>query len=165
MSANSSRSEGPSHKAVEGAVTGLIGLFGVLIIAGSLQAGINWGAEGPKAGFFPFYIGICILISTAINLWNLYREETNGLFAEWHALRQVLSVLIPTTIYAAAIPFLGLYVCSVVLIAWFMKTLGKYGWLLVLAVAIGMPVITYFVFEKWFLVPLPKGPLEEWLGL
>jgi len=23
----------------------------------------------------------------------------------------------------------------------------------------------YFTFEKWFLVPLPKGPIEDWLGL
>ena len=24
---------------------------------------------------------------------------------------------------------------------------------------------TFVVFEKWFLVPLPKGPIEDWLGL
>ena len=29
----------------------------------------------------------------------------------------------------------------------------------------GMPIVTYFIFERWFLVPLPKGPVEEWLGL
>jgi hypothetical protein len=34
-----------------------------------------------------------------------------------------------------------------------------------LAIAIGMPVLTYVTFEKWFLVPLPKGPIEDWLGL
>ena len=33
------------------------------------------------------------------------------------------------------------------------------------AVAFGMPIVTYFIFERWFLVPLPKGPIEEWLGL
>jgi hypothetical protein len=22
----------------------------------------------------------------------------------------------------------------------------------------------FFMFERWFLVPLPKGPLEAWLG-
>jgi hypothetical protein len=22
----------------------------------------------------------------------------------------------------------------------------------------------FLMFEKWFLVPLPKGPLEAWLG-
>jgi hypothetical protein len=31
-------------------------------------------------------------------------------------------------------------------------------------VAIGIPLITFFVFERWFLVPLPKGPVEAWLG-
>ena len=51
------------------------------------------------------------------------------------------------------------------LIAWFMRWLGKYRWLMVAPVAIGMPVLIYFVFEKWFLVPLPKGPIEEWLDL
>jgi putative tricarboxylic transport membrane protein len=34
----------------------------------------------------------------------------------------------------------------------------------VLAVAIGMPIVTFVVFERWFLVPLPKGPIEEFLG-
>jgi putative tricarboxylic transport membrane protein len=46
-----------------------------------------------------------------------------------------------------------------------MRRLGKYNWWIIAAIAIGMPVVTYIVFEKWFLVPLPKGPLEEWLGL
>ena len=165
MIAKSSRKDGPSHKAVEAGVTLFIGLFGLIIVVGSVQAGINWGAEGPRAGFFPFYVGLFIIVASAVNLWNLLREEKDGLFAKWDELRQVLSVLIPTTIYAAAIPFIGLYIASAVLIGWFMRTLGKYGWLLVLAVSIGTPVLTYIVFEKWFLVPLPKGPFEEWLGL
>ena len=164
-SSRNARSEGPSHKAVETGVTLLIAVFGAIVVFGSVKAGINWGAEGPRAGFFPFYIGLFILLSSAINLWNLLREEKDGLFAEWGQLRQVLSVVIPTAIYVASMPFIGLYVASTLFIAWFMRWLGKYSWLTVLAVAIGMPVITYIVFEKWFLVPLPKGPLEEWLGL
>jgi hypothetical protein len=32
------------------------------------------------------------------------------------------------------------------------------------AVAVGVPVVTFVIFEKWFLVPLPKGPIEELLG-
>jgi putative tricarboxylic transport membrane protein len=28
-----------------------------------------------------------------------------------------------------------------------------------------MPIITYFIFERYFLVPLPKGPIEDWLGI
>jgi len=165
MKAKISRSEGPSHKAVEAGVTLLIGLFGTIVVFGSIKAGINWGAEGPRAGFFPFCIGLFILVSTAVNLWNLWRERKDGLFAEWHQLRQVLSVVIPTAIYVASIPFIGLYVASAIFIAWFMRWLGKYGWPVIAAIAIGMPIVTYIVFERWFLLPLPKGPLEDWLDL
>ena len=76
-----------------------------------------------------------------------------------------MSVVIPTAIYVGAMPFTGLYLASIVFIGWFMRWLGKYSWLTVLAVAFGMPIVTYFIFERWFLVPLPKGPVEEWLGL
>ena len=119
----------------------------------------------PRAGFFPFYIGIFIVASSAINLWNGLREDNDELFAEWGQLRQVMSVVIPTAIYVGAMPFTGLYLASIIFIGWFMRWLGKYRWVVVLAVAFGMPIATYFIFERWFLVPLPKGPVEEWLGL
>jgi putative tricarboxylic transport membrane protein len=165
MSTNSSNGTGPAHKAVEAGVTLLIALFGAIVIIGSLKAGINWGAEGPRAGFFPFYVGIFILAASVVNLWNGLREDNDALFAEWGQLRQVMSVVIPTAIYVGSMPFTGLYVASIVFIGWFMRWLGRYRWLTVLGVAFGMPIVTYFIFERWFLVPLPKGPVEEWLGL
>lgn len=165
MSTQETSASGPSHRSVEIGVAIAVLLFGALVMYGSVQAGIGWGAEGPKAGFFPFYVGMTIVLSSAVNLWNALRESDVGLFADWGQLRQVLAVVIPSTIYVAAIPFIGLYVSSIVLIGFFMRWLGKYGWLLIALVAIGMPAITYIVFEKWFLVPLPKGPLEDLLGL
>ena len=165
MTTGSSSNAGPTHRLVEAGVTLLIALFGVIVIFGSVKAGVNWGAEGPRAGFFPFYVGLAIVAASAVNLWNGLHEEDKGLFAEWGQLRQVLSVVVPTAIYVGAMPFTGLYLASMIFIAWFMRWLGKYNWLTVAAIAIGMPVITYLIFERWFLVPLPKGPVEEWLGL
>ncbi|QWG20183.1 tripartite tricarboxylate transporter TctB family protein [Bradyrhizobium sediminis] len=165
MTTNNSDAAGPKHKTVEAGIALLIGIFGAIVIAGSLKAGINWGAEGPRAGFFPFYVGIIIIASSAVNLLHVLRDRDDGLFAEWGQLRQVMSVVMPTAIYVGAMPFTGLYVASIVFIGWFMRWLGKYSWLTVLAVAFGMPIVTYFIFERWFLVPLPKGPLEEWFGL
>lgn len=162
---NSHHAAGPKHKAVEVAVAVLIALFGGIVIIGSVKAGINWGAEGPRAGFFPFYVGLCIVAASAINLWSALRDEDRSLFAEWGQLRHVMSVVVPTAIYVGAMPFIGLYVASIIFIGWFMVWIGKYKWPLVLAVAFGMPVVTYLIFERWFLVPLPKGPIEEWLGL
>ena len=165
MTAHPSRNAGPTHRAVEAGVTLVIGLFGAIVVYGSVKAGINWGAEGPRAGFFPFYIGLFIIVSSAVNLWNTIRDDDGALFAEWDQLRQVFSVVVPTAIYVAVLPFTGLYLASMVFIAWFMRWLGKYEWPIIAAISLGMPIVTYFILERWFLVPLPKGPIEEWLGL
>ena len=136
-----------------------------LVIVGSLKAGINWGAEGPRAGFFPFYIGLFILLSSMVNLFSAIMDiPKDKLFAEWGQLGRVFSVIVPTAVYVALIPLIGIYVSSTMLIALFMKWLGKYSWPIVAAVSIGVPIAIFLMFEKWFLVPLPKGPLETMLG-
>jgi len=47
----------------------------------------------------------------------------------------------------------------------FMRWLGKYSWWKLTAVAFGVAIAFYLIFEVWFKVPLPKGPIEAWLGL
>jgi hypothetical protein len=141
-------------------------LLAVIGIVGSLRVGIGWGAEGPKAGFFPFYISLIVLICSAVNLLIVLRVYSGDeLFAEWRQIRQVMSVVVPTTVYVFAVPYIGMYVASGLLIGVFMRWLGRYRWLVVLPVAFGVPIAIFILFEKWFLVPLPKGPLEDWFGL
>ena len=91
---------GPSHVGVEIGVAIAITIFGLVTVFGSLQVGINWGAEGPKAGFFPFYVGLMIIGSGLVNLYQAITGQFGGgLFASWSQLRQVLSVVIPTAVY------------------------------------------------------------------
>jgi putative tricarboxylic transport membrane protein len=42
--------------------------------------------------------------------------------------------------------------------------LGRYRSLVAIAVAAAIALALFLTFEVWFLVPLPKGPLETWLG-
>jgi putative tricarboxylic transport membrane protein len=156
---------GPSHRSVEIGVAAATTVFALVIIAGSIQAGIGWGAEGPKAGFFPFYVGLMILVSSVINFIGVMLAGSDGrLFADWGQLKQVMSVLVPTTVYVALVPWIGIYIASILLIAVFMRWLGRYDWSMVAAVSVGVPLVTFVIFEKWFLVPLPKGPIEASLG-
>jgi putative tricarboxylic transport membrane protein len=165
MSENSQGATGPTHRSVEIGVVGATAVFAIIVIIGSLQVGIGWGAEGPKAGFFPFYVGLLILISSAVNLIRIFAEPSDRrLFADWGQLAKVMSVLVPTAIYVALIPWIGIYVASIALIAFFMKWLGRYDWPLVAAVSLGVPLAVFLIFEKWFLLPLPKGPIEAYLG-
>ena len=93
-------------------------------------------------------------------------QDRRKVFADWSQLRSVLSVVIPTAVYVVAVPWAGIYLCSIILIAALhaMARPLRHG-LCSAAVAVGVMVSIYLMFEKWFLVPLPKGPIEDWLGL
>jgi hypothetical protein len=156
---------GPSHRGMEIGVAVAMVAFGAVVIYGSLQVGIGWGPEGPKAGFFPFYLGVTIILASVMNLLTAAKESSQKVFADWSQLRSVISVVIPTTIYVFAVPWAGMYLSSLILIAVFMRWLGRYGIAMCVGVSVSVVVLTYLMFEKWFLVPLPKGPIEDWLGL
>ncbi len=60
--------------------------------------------------------------------------------------------------------WIGLYVASALYIGFYMRWIGRHSWLAVVGLAVGVPLVAFIIFEKWFLVPMPKGPLEAWLG-
>jgi hypothetical protein len=165
MSDGTQRALGPNDRMVElGVAVGFM-VFALIVVSGSLRVGVGWDVDGPMAGFFPFYVGLMILVASVVNFFNAWSAgPSRRVFAEWGQLGQVLRVVIPTAIYVAIIPGIGIYVASALLIGLFMKWLGRYGWGFVVLIAIGVPLLTFLVFEKWFLVPLPKGPIEAALG-
>ena len=154
-------------RTMEIAVAVFILLCGATVIYDSVRLGAKWGEDGPQAGYFPFYIGVILCIASAINLAGAMAaaRRDDGDFVEIGALKLVFSVLVPTAVYAGLIGPLGLYVASTVFIAFFMRWLGKYKWWLVATISIGNSVVFFLVFEVWFKIPLPKGPLEAALGL
>jgi hypothetical protein len=155
---------GPAHWLIEVGVALATAVFGLIVIAGSYRVGMGWDADGPRAGFFPFYVGVIILGASCANLVNAWGARTDRVFADWSQLRQVLSVVVPMAIYVCLVPWIGIYVSSALLIGLFMRWIGRYGWLMVALVAVGTPIATFMTFERWFLVPLPKGPVEAMLG-
>lgn len=156
-----------TRKSAELVVAGLLFALGAVVVYGSARLGAHWAAEGPQPGYFPFYVGIVICISALVTFVRALaiRPEHDKPFVHVGALKMVLAVLVPTAIYAGVIALLGMYVASALFIAFFMRWLGKYAWWKVLLVSVGISVFFYFVFEVWFEVPLPKGPVEVWLGL
>jgi hypothetical protein len=146
-------------------------LLGALVIWDSWRLGAKWGSDGPEAGYFPFYIGLILCIASIVNFISALREKGGDAFVSVSSLKMILSVMIPTVIYVGLIggvgpvPALGIYVSSAIFIALFMKWLGKYKWPITIAVSIGVPVVFFLLFEIWFKVPLPKGPLEAAFGM
>ena len=159
-----------SMRAWEILIAALFLVFGSVVVWESRRLGATWASDGPQAGYFPFYIGVFICISAIATLIAAVNSGPKGdkPFVYWPQLKMVLTVMVPCTIYVALIAnpvySLGIYEASVVFIAFFMYYLGKYAWPKILAVSLGVVVIFFLMFEVWFKVPLPKGPVERLLG-
>ena len=134
-------------------------------VVDSLRVGAGWADDGPQAGYFPFYIGLALL---AASVWTLAVQvkawRRVQVFATRAELGRVLTVLWPLVVYVALIRALGIYVASALLIAFFMLRHGQHRRAVTAGIAIGVPLVFFVVFERWFVVPLPKGPLEALLG-
>jgi len=136
-----------------------------LVIKDSLRVGTGWGDDGPRAGYFPFYIGLALLLSAGwVALKQLLRWRSHERFADRAQMASVWAILWPMAIYIGVIFALGIYVSSALLIGYFMLRHGKHGPALAAAVSLGVPLFFFLVFERWFLVALPKGPLEAFFG-
>ena len=135
-----------------------------VVIADSLRLGIGWREfEGPTAGYFPFYIGLILGVSSAINLVRAVFDAKGAqkTFTTAPAIRQVLAVLIPLGIYVVAVAFIGIYVASAIYMALFMWHFGKYPIWRGAILGVVISFVFFLMFEIWFLVPLPKGRLDE----
>ena len=142
----------------------LLGLIGAIVIWDALRLGIGWGTDGPKSGFFPFWLAVLMGITLiAIFVQSATASATRS-FVTRQQLRPVLSVLGPAVGFVVLMQFAGLYVAGALYLALSMRWLGRHVWSAVAAVSLGLPIAIFVIFERWFVVPLPKGPLEAWLG-
>src|SRR5262245_22563568 len=154
-------------RTLEIVVAGILFALGALVMFDSMRLGARWGDDGPQAGYFPFYIGLLICFSTAAVIFRAAGDKAKAAktFVTRGAFRQVLWMLVPSIAYVALIKPLGIYVASTLFIGFFMRRLGRYPWLTTAFIAIGVSVAFFMLFEVWFKLPLPKGPLEAWLKL
>lgn len=156
-----------SYWTMELAVAGILFALGALVAYDSLRLGARWSDDGPQAGYFPFYVGLLLCLVSAANLLGTLRKSllrAHG-FVSVGQFRLILRLLLPFAVYVIAVKPLGLYLASVLFIAWFMRRLGEFPRWMAAVVPLGTMALLFMMFERWFKVPLPKGPVESLLGL
>jgi len=159
---DSTTDAGISLRATELVVAALLFVAGAVVVYDSYRLGSKWGSDGPQSGYFPFYIGLLICISSVINFAQalMARRMDPEIFVAWGPFKLVLTVLIPAAVYVLGVKYIGIYLASAIYIAIFMAWLGKYSWLRSIAVGVAVNVSFFLMFEVWFKVPLYKGDLD-----
>lgn len=149
------------------------GIAGLVCLAASLGllAG-TWNLPGPSLlvpvgpGFYPrIVLGITAALSAlliAVDLWSRRRAAPPA--AEPPIPANYLLVVLTFVIfglYAALLPFLGFRIATFGFVAALQATLdpprGWKGWLTVATTALLTTLITYFAFERYLAVLLPRG--------
>jgi len=154
-----------STRTMEIAVALVLFTLGAIVVFDSYRLGSKWGSDGPQSGYFPFYIGLLICISSVITLaqaafGKAAKAAASTPFVLWGPFKLMLTVLLPAALYVLGIKYVGVYVASAIYIAVFMVWLGKYSWWKGIAIGLGVNVIFFLMFEVWFKVPLFKGVLN-----
>ena len=143
-------------------------LLALAIVLGydNWRTGISWDSTGPEPGYFPFYLSVILaggslygLIAAAMS-----GRELSETFVTRAQLRRVMAVFVPTLLFCLVTQFLGLYVASFLLIAGFMRAIGKIALWKSLLTAFVFTAIMFVTFDIAFDVIMPKGPLEAAFG-
>jgi putative tricarboxylic transport membrane protein len=153
---------GPSRRAVEVTVSVLLIALAGAVLYDSYGRGAGWN-NGPESGFFPARVGWLFLAGSVLLLIQAFREPP-AIFVTWSQLGMVAKVFVPLAIFCALIEPLGVYVSAALFTLIFMPLVGGARWWSIALTASLVPLIAFWVFERQFLVPLPKGPVEAMFG-
>ena len=129
--------------------------------------------DNPGPGVFPRAVGVFLVSVTAWQVlrtfWALRRGDAGsaGTPAEADAGSSGSSaggsrpfLMIGLLVgYLLAVPWVGFYTCTAILILAVTKLMKVPGWVRPLALALGILVCSYVLFQGWLKVPFPRGYL------
>jgi len=155
-----------STRSVEAVVYVVLLALALLLGFDNWRSGMGWAKDGPQSGYMPFYL--CVILAGA-SLWGLarvvvMRKLPSKTFVTRDQLRRVMQVFVPTFAFVALVQVLGLYVASLLLVAGFMRFIGRIAWWKSLLTSVLFALVMFVTFEIAFDVIMPKGPLEHLLG-
>ncbi|MDZ4164877.1 MAG: tripartite tricarboxylate transporter TctB family protein [Smithellaceae bacterium] len=138
----------------------LLLVFSILVIYQSRD--LVYAVEfSPGAGFFPFWLGISLLLLSLILLLNSTliksRLSEGNPFPDRQALLRVLCILGSLLISILFFERLGFLIVMVLFIAFLLIFLEKYRWYSGVLISLVMVFAVYGLFKIWLGVPLPPG--------
>jgi len=147
-------------------------LIGAIVMFDAVRLGWRWQPGfGPGAGYLPFYLALGVLICTGIFIVKqIIQLSKVGIVGDKRliqegGLKPILWVLLPSTAMVVLTSILGLHFAAFIFLLFYMRVVGKIGWLECSLVSVLFPILMYIVFDRLFLIPLPDGMLGAYIKL
>src|SRR5712671_2210940 len=142
----------PSSGTVEIIVCLLLLALAAILGYDNWRAGASWDSTGPEPGYFPFYLSVILGGASLYGLVAAFlsRREAAETFVTQAQLRRVMAVFVPTALFCLVTQFLGLYVACFLLIAIFMRMVGKIALWKSLLTALVFTAVMFVTFDVAF---------------
>src|SRR3972149_3391473 len=87
-------------------------LLGGVVVYDAARLGVGWGAEGPRSGFFPFWLPAILITVSGVTVVRAWLARSEKPFVERAQLASVLKVLWPAAAGGGLVEVVGVFVAS-----------------------------------------------------
>lgn len=119
--------------------------------------------DNPGPGFLPMLLGIALGVMSVILIWRSQAKDRGPqVKTPWPDRRgflTVCSIFLMLILFTVLLDVTGYLINVFVFFILFLKPISKQKWSWSLAISIGATFIAYGLFERWLMVPLPRGML------
>jgi len=139
-------------------------LFAILVFLESRRYPLG-SLDNPGPGFLPMVLGIALGVMSFILIgksWRANRPLPEKTFwPDRRGFLTVCSIFLMLILFTVLLEVTGYLINVFVFFILFLRPISKQKWSWSLTISIGATLIAYGLFERWLMVPLPRGILFQ----
>jgi putative tricarboxylic transport membrane protein len=121
--------------------------------------------DNPGPGFLPLLLAVAMAamaIALTVKVWRPAKAAIRLPFwPERGGLSKVSLAFITLLLFTALLDIAGYMIDIFFLFLILLRPIGRQKWIWSIAISAGATVVAYFLFDKWLMIPLPRG---IWFG-
>ncbi len=142
---------------------GLLALFSLYLMYEASLNGVGYTrGSGPQSGFWPFWLSVGMLVSTAFIALNWFRGTSPASQSDEPVLdafgRKTLLLVGGGIIgFVALVEVVSMYGAVAIFLLYYVKVLGGHSWLVTAPLVLVFPLMLFFFFEGLMQITMPTG--------
>ena len=117
--------------------------------------------DNPGPGFLPFLLGLALGgMSIALLMKGWKKREKQPVVTSWPergGLIKISSIFLMLILFTLFFEITGYIVNVFIFFLVLLRPIGRQKWVWSLTISIGATSISYLLFERWLMLPLPRG--------
>ena len=141
-------------------------LISLAIMWKSTELSIGWvPRKGPGSGAWPFWLSTGMLLASIATLVRWFLRMTPESRSEETYISRTAAYVVGVSVGALlflliATHIVGIYIALLLFLFFYLRFVGRHGWLTTLSITIGVPVFIFCLVEWALTIPLPKAISE-----